>query len=73
MKGVIFNRYSSPDVLEYTEVTKPSPTAKQLLIKVFASSVNPVDWKIRRGMLKFIIFEAIRPSRPVKGCKRILQ
>ncbi|MDJ0729533.1 MAG: NAD(P)-dependent alcohol dehydrogenase [Crocosphaera sp.] len=54
MKGVIFNRYGSPDVLEYTEVTKPSPTAKQLLIKVFASSVNPIDWKIRRGMLQVV-------------------
>lgn len=54
MKSVIFNEYGSPDVLEYTEVAKPSPTAKQLLIKVFASSVNPVDWKIRRGMLQVI-------------------
>ncbi len=54
MKGVIFNEYGSPDVLEYTEVTKPSPTAKQLLIKILASSVNPLDCKIRRGMLKII-------------------
>ncbi|MDJ0600605.1 MAG: NAD(P)-dependent alcohol dehydrogenase [Crocosphaera sp.] len=54
MKGVIFNRYGSPDVLEYTDITKPSPTAKQLLIKVFASSVNPIDWKIRRGMLQIV-------------------
>ncbi|MDJ0845914.1 NAD(P)-dependent alcohol dehydrogenase [Crocosphaera sp.] len=54
MKGVIFNRYGSPDVLEYTDVTKPSPTAKQLLVKVVASSVNPLDCKIRRGMLKVI-------------------
>ncbi|ACB54087.1 putative zinc-binding oxidoreductase [Crocosphaera subtropica ATCC 51142] len=54
MKSVIFNRYGSPDVLEYAEVTKPSPTAKQLLIKVIASSVNPIDWKIRRGMLQVV-------------------
>ncbi|MEA5511220.1 NAD(P)-dependent alcohol dehydrogenase [Crocosphaera sp. UHCC 0190] len=54
MKAVIFHQYGSPDVLQYTEVAKPSPTPEQLLIKVFASSINPIDWKIRRGMLRVV-------------------
>jgi 2-desacetyl-2-hydroxyethyl bacteriochlorophyllide A dehydrogenase len=52
MKAIIINRYGSPDVLQYTDVEKPSIKGDQLLIKVYASSVNPIDWKIRQGMLK---------------------
>lgn len=54
MKAVTFSQYGSPEVLQCQDVEKPSPEAKQVLIKVFASSINPVDWKIRRGMLKVV-------------------
>jgi 2-desacetyl-2-hydroxyethyl bacteriochlorophyllide A dehydrogenase len=52
MKAVIIDRYGSPDVLQYADIEKPSATGDQLLIQVYASSINPVDWKIRQGMLK---------------------
>ncbi|MCU0534041.1 MAG: NAD(P)-dependent alcohol dehydrogenase [Hydrococcus sp. Prado102] len=54
MKAVSINRYGSPDVLQYADVEKPSVTGDRLLIKVYASSINPVDWKIRQGMLQVI-------------------
>jgi len=54
MKAVIINKYGGPGVLEYTDVVTPKATGNEVLIKVKAASVNPVDWKIRLGNLKFI-------------------
>ncbi|WP_013323616.1 NAD(P)-dependent alcohol dehydrogenase [Gloeothece verrucosa] len=52
MKAVIINRYGSADVLQYQEVEKPSPSPDEVLVRVIASSVNPVDWKLRKGDLQ---------------------
>ncbi|MGD1717177.1 NAD(P)-dependent alcohol dehydrogenase [Dapis sp. BLCC M172] len=54
MKAVTINRYGSTDVLEYSEIEKPQITPNQLLVKIKATSVNPVDWKIRQGQLQLL-------------------
>ena len=54
MKAVVINKYGSAEVLQYTDVDMPRPQYDQLLVKIYASSVNPVDWKIRSGMLQLI-------------------
>ncbi|MGK7873048.1 MAG: NAD(P)-dependent alcohol dehydrogenase [Xenococcaceae cyanobacterium] len=54
MKAVTINQYGSTNVLHYADVEKPSIKTNQLLVKVHASSVNPIDWKIRNGMLKVL-------------------
>ncbi|HLP91166.1 MAG TPA: NAD(P)-dependent alcohol dehydrogenase [Nostocaceae cyanobacterium] len=54
MKAVIINQYGSVDVLQYADVAKPQIKPHQLLVKVHASNVNPVDWKIRKGMLRVL-------------------
>lgn len=53
MKAVQINSYGGVDVLEVNENT-PNPTSKegQLLVEVYAASINPVDWKLRAGYLK---------------------
>ena len=52
MKAVILEKYGSSDLLQYVDIEKPSITAEQVLVKVKASSINPLDWKVRQGMLK---------------------
>jgi|SRR5579872_276171 len=52
MKAVRFHTYGTPDVLVYEDVPKPEPAAGEVLVKVHATSVNPIDWKIRAGYLK---------------------
>lgn len=54
MKAIVFNQYGGPDVLEYTDVQDPIPGEGEVLIRVAAASVNPVDWKVREGRLKFM-------------------
>ncbi len=54
MKAVVINSYGSTDVLQYTDIDRPKIEADQLLVKVSACSVNPVDWKTRRGDLQML-------------------
>ncbi|HXZ25748.1 MAG TPA: NAD(P)-dependent alcohol dehydrogenase [Nitrospiria bacterium] len=49
MKAVFYRRHGGPDVLELGELPEPAIGDRQLLVKVRATSVNPVDWKFRRG------------------------
>ena len=52
MKAIVFNSYGSSDVLEETSLDIPTINRKQLLVEVRAAGVNPLDWKIRAGMMK---------------------
>lgn len=50
MKAIVIKSYGSNDVVDYAEVDQPKPGAGEVLIKVHAAGVNPVDWKIRNGL-----------------------
>lgn len=49
MKAVRIHQYGSPDVLVYEDAPRPSPAAGEVLVKVQAVGINPVDWKTRAG------------------------
>ncbi len=49
MKAVVRHRYGSPDVLECEEVEKPTARDDEVLLRVRAVSVNPLDWRTLRG------------------------
>jgi NADPH:quinone reductase-like Zn-dependent oxidoreductase len=50
MQAVLIRETGSPDVLHYEEADRPEPDDGEVLIRVSAVSVNPVDWKQRRGL-----------------------
>src|SRR5262245_20463461 len=50
MKAVVIHEYGGPEVLKYEDIPLPEPNNDQLLIRVIAAGVNPVDGMIRSGM-----------------------
>jgi NADPH:quinone reductase-like Zn-dependent oxidoreductase len=49
MRAVLVTRFGSPDVLQVAEVERPDPISTEVLVRVSAAGVNPVDCKTRRG------------------------
>jgi NADPH:quinone reductase-like Zn-dependent oxidoreductase len=49
MHALLIRRFGGPEVVEFAELPVPEPRAGELLLKVEAASLNPVDWKIRSG------------------------
>lgn len=52
MRAVVMHETGGPDVLRYEETERPQPGDGEVLIRVRAASVNPVDWKYRRGFVE---------------------
>ena len=52
MKAVRIHEFGGPEVLRYEDVPIPQPDKGEIRVKVIASGVNPVDWKIRKGFIK---------------------
>lgn len=54
MKAIVFDRYGAADVLSEREMPAPTPQDNEVLVRVQAVSVNPVDWKVRQGEFWFL-------------------
>ena len=54
MKAVRIHRFGGPEVLEVEDVPVPEPRGSELLVHIHAASVNPVDYKIRRGTVPWV-------------------
>lgn len=51
MKAVRIHAFGGPEVLKYEDAPRPEPGPGEVLVRVYASGVNPVDWKVREGYL----------------------
>src|SRR6266513_2126023 len=50
MKAVVVHEYGGPEVLKYEDAPRPEPKEDEILVRVVAAGVNPVDGMIRAGM-----------------------
>ncbi len=60
MKAVVIQNYGDAGRLELRDVADPEPGPDEILVRVRAAGVNPLDWKIRQGHLRFFL----RPAFP---------
>ena len=69
MKAITHKKYDSPEVLQLKEIEKPVPKDNEVLVKIIAASVNPVDWHMIRGEPKFarLSFGLTKPKNPIPG------
>jgi NADPH:quinone reductase-like Zn-dependent oxidoreductase len=54
MKRLQYDKYGGPEVVRLTSFTLPPPGADEVVVRVAAASINPVDWKIRSGQLRIM-------------------
>lgn len=55
MRAMVITDFGGPEVFEQREVDKPIPKLRQVLVKVLATSVNPLDYQTRRGDYKALV------------------
>lgn len=51
MRAIRFHQYGGPEVLRYEDVPRPNPQTGEALVRVYAASINAMDWKIRSGFM----------------------
>jgi len=54
MKAIVYRKFGSPDVLRCEEIEKPVPGDKEVLIRVHAAGLNPLDWKLMNAEPRFL-------------------
>jgi NADPH:quinone reductase-like Zn-dependent oxidoreductase len=54
MKAVVLHQYGGPEELKYEDVPDPTSGPGEVLVRVHAASLNPIDWKLRSGAAKHI-------------------
>ncbi|AIY05059.1 zinc-binding oxidoreductase [Planococcus sp. PAMC 21323] len=52
MKAIVIDNYGGREQLVEREIDKPTITDDQVLVEVYATSINQIDWKLREGYLK---------------------
>lgn len=63
MQAIVYRENGSPDVLRCEEIDKPTPGPDEVLIKVHAASVNPLDWRMMRGSPLFRVMSLGRKPK----------
>jgi NADPH:quinone reductase-like Zn-dependent oxidoreductase len=69
LKAIIYTKYGGPEVLQIKEVEKPSPRDNEVLIKVYAVSLNDWDWGLFQGttFVNRLLYGLVKPKKQILG------
>ena len=70
MKAIVCTKYGSPDVLQLQEIEKPTPKDDEVLIRIYATSINKRDWRLMRANPFFIRLSKgglLKPKNQILG------
>src|SRR3954454_23008653 len=68
MRAVVYDRYGPPESLRVDDLPTPSPSTNQVLLRVFATSINLSDWECLRGAPLYARIGGLRaPARRTLG------
>lgn len=74
MRAVVYENYGSPEVLRFSEVEKPRPKDREILIRNLATTVTSADWRLRSltvpagfGPIIRLVVGVSRPRQPILG------
>lgn len=69
MKAIVYTKYGTPGVLELKKVQTPAPKENEVLVKVYASSINSWDWDLLRGkpLLVRMLGGLLQPKQKILG------
>jgi NADPH:quinone reductase-like Zn-dependent oxidoreductase len=68
MKAIVYHKYGTPDVLELNEIDKPVPKEDEILIKIYAVSINDWDWGLLHGDFINRLLNGLRkPKKKILG------
>jgi NADPH:quinone reductase-like Zn-dependent oxidoreductase len=69
LKAIIYTKYGGPEVLQMREVEKPYPGDDEVLIKVYAVSINDWDWGLFQGttFINRLLYGLLKPKKQILG------
>jgi NADPH:quinone reductase-like Zn-dependent oxidoreductase len=69
LKAIVYSQYGAPDVLHLSEVNKPVPKKDEVLVKIYASSINSWDWDLLKGtpFLVRMFGGLLKPKQKILG------
>jgi NADPH:quinone reductase-like Zn-dependent oxidoreductase len=68
LKAVVYTKYGGPEVLQIKEVEKPTPKDDEVLVKVYAVSINDWDWGLLHGdFINRLINGLLKPKKKILG------
>src|SRR6266404_1339407 len=68
MKAIVYTKYGGPEVLQIKEIEKPYPKDDEVLVKVYAASINDWDWGLLHGdLINRLLYGLLKPKKKILG------